>query len=280
MRGAQIQPWMGEVADIPDFVTVTASTYTVKETDFGRTIICNSASAQTITLPLYGIGFNVKIVQIGAGSVTVAAGTGVTINATTTPQRYSMVHYFMYNGTTYAANHGSAVSGTTPVGTVAVQEVGDAYSKTTILTLTNFIIGALPGAGASLAIGNIVYAFPAGEHLEIGYSYNIALTAAGTGVAANTALGSVIGSGAVATLAGTATFMDRLTQQAITTAPTGGTAVVKTTVPTAGALTGIGINAAASVKNVFLNAAGAWNANNTGNLTASGTIILAWQRMS
>lgn len=280
MRGAQIQPWLGEIADIPDIVTVTASTYTVKESDFGRTILLNSANAQTVTMPLFGTGFNVYLMQIGAGAVTVTGGTGVTLNGTTNLSRYNRTHYMMYNGTTYAAGAGTAVVGTTPVGTVGIQEFGDSYQKTTVLTLTNFIIGALPGAGANLAIGNIVYAFPAGEHLELGYSYNIALTAAGTGVAANTALGSVIGSGAVNTLAGTATFMDRLTQQAITTAAGGGTAVVKTTVATAGALAGIAINAAASVKNVFLNAAGAWNANNTGNLTATGTIILAWQRMS
>jgi hypothetical protein len=280
MRSSQIMPWLGEVADIPDFITVTSSTYTVKAQDFGRTIICNSAAAQTITLPLLGIGFNVKILQIGAGTVTVAAGTGVTITGPTTVTRYSPSHYQSYSSTTYTAGGTAAPVGTTPVGTVAIQEFGDAYSKTAVLTLTNFIVGALAGAGASLGMGNIVYAYPAGEHVEISYYQSLSLTAAGTAVNATTGLGSVIASGAVSVLSGTATFQDRLTGQVIPTAAAGGAVTSKTAVTTAGALTGIAINAAASVKNVFLNSAGVWNANNTGNLTATGTIVLAYQRMA
>ena len=170
--------------------------------------------------------------------------------------------------------------GSSPVSTVAVQEYGTAKNRTTVLTLTNFIIGAVPGAGA-LAIGNIVYAFPAGQHFEQFYSFSaLAHTIPGTAVSVNTALGSVIASGAVATLAGTATFMDRLTQQAITTAAGGGAAVSAQTMATAGFGTGIANNVAASVKNVFLNGAGTWNANNAGNLLANGVIILQWVKMS
>ncbi len=98
-------------------------------------------------------------------------------------------------------------------------------------------------------------------------------------MATDTGLGSVIASGAVSVLDGTATFEDRLTGLAITTDPAGGTAVDALTAATAGVATGISLNVAASVKNVFLNAAGSWNANNTGNLTASGTIVLKWTRM-
>jgi hypothetical protein len=169
--------------------------------------------------------------------------------------------------------------GSSPVSTVNVNEYSNGKDVTTVLTLTNFIVGAVPGAGA-LAFGNIVYAFPAGQHFELVYSFSaLAHTIPGTAVAVNTALGSVIGSGAVATLAGTGTFMDRLTQQAITTAAGGGTAVSALAAATAGIGTGISLNVAGSVKNVFLNGAGTWNANNAGNLLANGVIVIKWTRM-
>lgn len=169
---------------------------------------------------------------------------------------------------------------TTPVSTVAVTEFGDSKDITTVLTLTDFIVGALAGAGAALAVGNIVGAFPAGQHFELVYSFSsLHLKAAGTAVTCKTGLGSVIASGAVAVLSGTATFQDRLTAQDIATDPAGGTAVSALKAATAGIGTGISLNVAASVKNVFLNAAGTWNANNTGNLTASGVIVLKWTKM-
>jgi hypothetical protein len=170
--------------------------------------------------------------------------------------------------------------GSTPVATVEFEEYGDGHDYTTVLTLTDFIVGALAGAAAALGVGNIVYAFPAGQHIELASSFSsLVLTAAGTAVTTDTGLGSVIASGIISALNGTATFEDRLTGQAIDTAAGGGAAVSALKAPTAGVLTGIGLNVAASVKNVFLNSAGTWNANNTGNLTASGTIVLKWTRM-
>jgi hypothetical protein len=185
-----------------------------------------------------------------------------------------------YNSLSYDAGSASAL-GSSPVATVAVAEYGDARDRTTVLTLTDFIIGAPGAAAANKAIGNIVYAFPAGAHLELAYYLSLSLKCAGTAVDTDTGLGSVIASGAVAVLSGTATFEDRLTGQTIPTAAAGGAVTAAGPVgPTAGFGTGIGLNAAASVKNVFLNSAGAWNVNNTGNLTASGTIVIKWTKMS
>jgi hypothetical protein len=179
---------------------------------------------------------------------------------------------------TYPLKQGTQL-GTTPVTTVSIEEYGDGKDITTKLTLTNFIVGTLAGAG-NLRVGNIVYAFPAGQHFELVSALSaIVLTAAGTAVNTDTGLGSVIASGAGATLDGTATFEDRLTGQTIGTAATGGTAVSVLKAATAGIGTGISLNVAASVKNVFLNSAGAWNANNTGSLTATGTIVLKWTKM-
>lgn len=173
--------------------------------------------------------------------------------------------------------------GSTPssITTITCNEYTTGADVVTVLTLTNFVVGALAGAGAALGMGNIVYTFPAGQHFELVYGLsNISLKAAGTAVNTDTGLGSVIASGAVSVLSGTATFEDRLTGQTIATSSTGGTAVSTETAATAGIGTGISLNVAASVKDVFLNAAGTWNANNTGNLTATGQIYLKWTKMS
>ncbi len=172
--------------------------------------------------------------------------------------------------------------GSTPVSTVTFNEYSTGADVVTVLTLTNFVVGALAGAGAALGVGNIVYAFPASDqHLELVSSFdNISLTATGTAVTTKLGLGSVIASGAVSVLSGTATFQDRLTGVNAATAAGGGTAISSMAAATAGIGTGIALNVAASVKNVFLNAAGTWNADNTGNLTANGRIFLKWTRMS
>ncbi len=173
--------------------------------------------------------------------------------------------------------------GSTPssISTITFNEYGDGRDITTVLTLNNFVVGTLAGAGAALGMGNIVYTFPAGQHLELVYGFsNLSLTAAGTAVNADVGLGSVIATGAVSVLSGTATFENRLTGQTIGTDPAGGTAVSALLGATAGIGTGISLNVAASVKNVFLNAAGTWNANNTGSLLANGVITLKWTNMS
>lgn len=59
----------------------TGTTYTLTQNDNGAVITCASGSATTVTIPVgLGKGFNCLIIQIGAGTVTIAAGSGVTIN--------------------------------------------------------------------------------------------------------------------------------------------------------------------------------------------------------
>ena len=169
---------------------------------------------------------------------------------------------------------------TSPVSTVVINEYGDGRDITTVLTLTDFIVGALAGAGAALGLGNIVAAFPAGAHLELAYYQSLSFKAAGTAVNTDAGLGSVIASGVISVLSGTGTFEDRLTGQTIATAAGGGAVASALLGATAGIGTGIALNGASAVKNVFLNAAGTWNANNTGNLTATGTITFKWTKMS
>lgn len=176
---------------------------------------------------------------------------------------------------------GGGASVTTPVATVSLVEYGDGRDFTTELTLTNFIVGALAGAAAALGVGNIVAAYPAGQHFELVDSFAaVSLTAAGTATATKLGLGSVIASGAVSVLSGTATFQDRIAGITANTAPTGGAAVSTVACTTAGIGTGIALNLAGSVKNVFLNCSATWAADNTGDLLANGTIILKWTKMS
>ena len=64
----------------------TGTTYTLVLADAGKTIDLNNASSITLTVPpnssvAYPVGTRIDLVQSGAGQVTVAAGSGVTINS-------------------------------------------------------------------------------------------------------------------------------------------------------------------------------------------------------
>jgi len=75
--------------------------------------------------------------------------------------------------------------GSTPstISTVTCQEYSTGKDVVTILTLTDFVIGALAGAGAALGMGNILYTFPAGQHFELVYGFSsLSLTAAASAI--------------------------------------------------------------------------------------------------
>lgn len=70
----------------------TGTTYTLVLTDNGRLVTLNNAAAITVTVPLnssvaFATGAIVNLQQIGAGQVTVAGASGVTINGTGTKTR-------------------------------------------------------------------------------------------------------------------------------------------------------------------------------------------------
>jgi hypothetical protein len=69
--------------------TQTGTTYTHVLTDASKLVTLNNASAITLTIPpnssvAFPVGTKVDLVQLGAGTVTVAEGAGVTVNATPT----------------------------------------------------------------------------------------------------------------------------------------------------------------------------------------------------
>ena len=70
----------------------TGTTYTLALTDNGRLVTLSNASAITVTVPTnasvaFSTGAIVNLQQIGAGQVTIAGDTGVTVNGTGTKTR-------------------------------------------------------------------------------------------------------------------------------------------------------------------------------------------------
>jgi len=60
----------------------TGTTYTLAASDNGKVVDLANASAITVTVPnSLAVGFNCIIAQSGAGQVTIAAGSGATLNA-------------------------------------------------------------------------------------------------------------------------------------------------------------------------------------------------------
>ena len=174
--------------------------------------------------------------------------------------------------------------GTKGAATVSVKEYGDGVNHVTVLTLANYIVAPLAGAAAAKALvpPTALYTLPAGvQLLEASYA-EIALTAAGTAVTPEIGLGSVVGDGSANATIGAAGATQEDIMEGFAVATTLSHATVKNgpKVATAGALTGISLNKATDAKTIYLNCAGTWNANNTGNLTASGKVVLVWKTIA
>lgn len=76
----------GELKYARAITTNTATSYTLVATDQNKNIECNNASAQTVTVPpnssvAFPTGSVIYVTQYGAGQVTVAPGSGVTLRS-------------------------------------------------------------------------------------------------------------------------------------------------------------------------------------------------------
>lgn len=165
--------------------------------------------------------------------------------------------------------------------TVTAKEYGDGVNHVTELDFTNFIVGPLAGAAAAKVLVPLtaLYTLPSGvQILEASYT-EIALTAPGTAVTPEIGLGSVAGNGSANATIGAAGATQEDIMEGFAVATTASHATVKNgpKVATAGALTGIALNKTTDTKTIYLNCAGTWNANNTGNLTATGKVVLVWK---
>ena len=204
--------------------------------------------------------------------------------ALTLPGATGTVAYITTGGNSLTTTNVGTV---TTASTTVAEEHGDAISHFTKLTMTNFVVGT--GAdNASLGIGAKFYTFPAGTIIV-----RDATLVGGTTLAADVTTGSpevgigtVIASGAVSVLSGTATFEDIIDGNA---SATGG--------DTTGNLTGAAIyknsdgstrdsvlikTTGGKARDLFLNVAVAWPNSTTGTLavTFTGVITIKWQLVS
>jgi len=175
----------------------------------------------------------------------------------------------------YGPKHGVRI-GTTGVGVKADHFTTDGHNIVTMLTLTGKF-SAIVG-GTNLGVGLLAYTFPAGVHSLKVAAIDIAYQQTEANVTLDTpkiGLGSVIASGAVTDLTGTAGFDDILTEQTMDDCD--GTAEVKAiVVPTAGHI----VNEAAGVKTVYINAADGWAASGDAALGIVGKVWLEWTRLT
>jgi len=172
-----------------------------------------------------------------------------------------------YSGVRTPFGEGVENSGAVATG-VTVAETGDAITHKTTLTVDT-TLGAIVG-GTDLALGVLMYTLPAGAIIVNSTQLNIALTAVDGNIDADTpdiGIGTVIASGAVAVLGGTATFENLLTGQ--TAADCLGTATLKT----------VGtqlVVEAADAHTVYLNVADGWAASGEAACPVTGKIVIDW----
>lgn len=170
---------------------------------------------------------------------------------------------------------------TTSTTTSQVSYKDFAGDRTTVLTLTAFAIDT-GGDGVDLGIGAKFWSFPAGDiYFRDAQMFGTFLDSASAGYtnALDAGIGSVIASGAVGVLGGTAAFEDTI----------GGTTTA--ILPTAEVAAGTGLAAAGGISNrviasgdvhdLFLNVAGSWtNVTTAGAIKFTGTIIINWRPLS
>lgn len=164
------------------------------------------------------------------------------------------------------ADYGPVV-GTASTGVVATEEPLDGVLRKTTLVLSDVTQAV---AAAALAFGAELYTFPEGVVKVESVTADVTIAAPTETLTPDIGVGSVIASGAVSVLGGTATFediMDGFTGEAITS---GGALSNNYVEAEAGVLDG-----AATAKKAHLNIAGLWTASE--DVVYSGTVTLYWK---
>lgn len=159
--------------------------------------------------------------------------------------------------------------GTASDGVVATEEMIDGVTRKTILTIKEFKQAI---AGAALGFGKELYTFPEGLIKVTEATIDLTIAGATETGTPDTGIGTVVASGAVDVLSGTATFediMDGFTATAISSA---GSASHNYVSAEAGVLDGH-----TTAKKAFLNLAETWKA--TEDLTISGKVTLFWKHL-
>lgn len=167
---------------------------------------------------------------------------------------------------------------TTSSTTTAV-EAGDGIWHITKLTMTNFSLGNV-GDNASLGIGAKFYTLPAGvlmiENASLTGTFDADVDA--TNSTPEIGIGTVIASGAVSVLGGTATFENVIEGATIADVDAEAYSVVDN--PNGSTNSPLLITAAGS-HDLFLNAAAAWaNVTTAAPLLFTGVITVKWRKIS
>ena len=167
----------------------------------------------------------------------------------------------------------NAANGTVEA-TVTAVHYGDGVNVTAVLTLTNTVLAV--GTSEDLGVGVLIYSLPAGAclirdaYMSLGFS-----GVSTTNDTPEIGLGTVIASGAVSVLSGTATFENIITGQVA--ADTNGTATVKGVAPTANVPLEIPTAAAPTI---HVNMADGWGANADQSGLLNGTVVISYIRQA
>jgi hypothetical protein len=169
------------------------------------------------------------------------------------------------------------IAGTPGVG-VTAQETGDAYQRVTKLTLgPGCVLPAIAG-GAALGVGTLLYTFPAGAQAIQASKMSVGITQTQGNINSNTptvGLGTVIASGVVSVLSGTATFQNINVGKAATNCT--GTATEQAAAPTGSPFSLV--SDVGGVKALYFNVAATWNASGDAGALLSGTVSVAWLQL-
>ena len=178
------------------------------------------------------------------------------------------VNYLVLNGVIRQQEiQGVAAAG------VKVAETGDGVNFQTKLTI-NSVLPTIAG-GANLAVGKLLYTLPAGAIIVHSAHMNMAIQQTDGNIDADTpdvGLGTVIASGAVSVLSGTATFENILTGQ--TAADCDGTPTVKTVANQ------VLVIEEADAHTIHFNVADGWAASGDAGALIQGTVVISWQKAS
>ena len=164
----------------------------------------------------------------------------------------------------------------TPAAGVTAVEYGDGRIHQTELAI-NSALPAIAG-GANLGVGKLLYTFPAGVQVIEGAYMSIGITQTQGNINADTptvGIGTVIASGAIANLGGTATFEDIIEQQVAANCT--GTATIIGMPPPGGVP--IYTNVSDS-KSVYFNVANGWSAGGDTAAKITGTVTILWRTLA
>ncbi len=173
----------------------------------------------------------------------------------------------------------------TTVGTTAVTEYANGPKHLTKLVFTAFSVGTIVES-TSLGFGSKFYTMPAGTQIIDSMTMIGALTSAGTTKtdAPETGVGSVVATGAVATLTTSTweTFIDGGAGGATGDADNkpadiNGTEFYKANLST---IRPIMQTTPGVVKDLFLNVADAWTSTSNGLITFTGVITIEWRKIN